>query len=728
MSEFTPDGDQPAPEITPKPTPFYRIDSAQIDRWHQLPGCLQEWPQFVSWRYKYSRDRWAKVPFNPSRPQSEADVTNPITWAPLTDAVASCSATGDESNDGNSDGIGFVLTENDPFVGIDLDKCRNAITGEIAPWAQTIIDRLDSYTEISPSGKGIRILCRGTLPPGRRRSGDIEMYDDKRYVTLTGHALPGRDVINEGGDSLQEWHREVFGERAACGETKSPDGVAAAPRLDDQAVLDKAFLARNGSQTRDLYCGNTSSCANDDSTADLSLVARFAFFTRDAAQIDRLFRGSQLMRPKWDEPRGGTTYGAQTIAKALRTSTGSYQAHQNGKPPHHLDDNLHSSQRPVEGDSDGGDGECFETHLQSPAEPLPSSALLPEGHQEQLPDMTPLPGGLLRRFSDLAKLPPVEWLIDDYFMEHGFFGLIGPYGCGKTLVLLDMIFCIATGIEYHGHAVKQGPVLLIEAEGVGRLEARKDAWLAAHPEVDPAVLEANCVLVTQAIQISEASSLEPLLAEMKAAEFKPVLTVIDTLARCNVGKDENNVRDMGLFVAGCDRIKEMTGGAVMVVHHTGKSGEVERGSTSLMAAADTKLICTMDESKIITVKGKKQKDGPDTKPGKFRLVPDEASGSVYLELIAGGGAGGDTLSADDRKFLEALRVYSDEGGLEWMPLQQIKKYTTLAERSLQRLLQKMVRQGHLEAKGTLAATRYRVAPNRPLEFDESGVPDEQEEI
>ena len=72
-----------------------------------------------------------------------------------------------------ADGIGFVFTEDDPYVGIDLDDCRDPDTGELTDLANSIVEQLDSYTEISPSGTGIHIIVRGVLPawPSAQRRG-----------------------------------------------------------------------------------------------------------------------------------------------------------------------------------------------------------------------------------------------------------------------------------------------------------------------------------------------------------------------------------------------------------------------------------------------------------------------------------------------------------------------------------------------------------------------------
>ena len=91
-------------------------------------------------------------------------------------------------------GLGFVLTADDPFVGIDLDNCFTE-EGKILPWAQEIVEMIDSYTEVSPSGTGIRIFVKGKLPGEHCRTGNIEMYQQGRYLTVTGRVLQSFEVV-----------------------------------------------------------------------------------------------------------------------------------------------------------------------------------------------------------------------------------------------------------------------------------------------------------------------------------------------------------------------------------------------------------------------------------------------------------------------------------------------------------------------------------------------------
>jgi putative DNA primase/helicase len=151
-----------------------------------IPGQLTGRDQWVSWRGEVRDGRPTKVPIQTAYPSRHASVDDPATWGSFLDAVDAQSCPGLRL-----DGIGYVLTPADGLVGIDLDHCRDRETGAIEPWALDIVQRVDSYTEVSPSGRGLRIFTRGVLPPGRRRKDHVEMYDSGRYLTLTGHRISG---------------------------------------------------------------------------------------------------------------------------------------------------------------------------------------------------------------------------------------------------------------------------------------------------------------------------------------------------------------------------------------------------------------------------------------------------------------------------------------------------------------------------------------------------------
>ena len=102
-----------------------------------IPAILKRAPQWILWRRTNRRGKSAKVPFQPTPPYRSASVMDSAHWGTFSQAAKAFKA-------GVSDGIGFVFHEHDPLAGVDLDRCRNAQTGELEPWAHTIIGELDS--------------------------------------------------------------------------------------------------------------------------------------------------------------------------------------------------------------------------------------------------------------------------------------------------------------------------------------------------------------------------------------------------------------------------------------------------------------------------------------------------------------------------------------------------------------------------------------------------------
>jgi hypothetical protein len=217
---------------------------------------------------------------------------------------------------GHYSGIGFVFSAEDDIVGIDLDKCRNPQTGQVEPWAQAVIDKFATYSEVSPSGRGIHLYLRGKLPAGPRKKGHIEVYESARYFTVTGEHIPSTPAtLERRQEDLGQFFNDVFG-----GSTSKPSpDRSGATTLDDATVLSKARKAKNGAKFDRLYAGDWTGYPSQ-SEADLALCTMLAFrVDGNAAQIDRLFRSSGLMRPdKWDRSVGqGRTYGQATIQKAI---------------------------------------------------------------------------------------------------------------------------------------------------------------------------------------------------------------------------------------------------------------------------------------------------------------------------------------------------------------------------------------------------------------------------
>ena len=287
----------------------------------ELPEALVEREQWVCWREEERDGKPTKVPVTPEH-GGFASSTDPDTWSSFEDAV-------EYVETGDVEGIGFVFTDDDPIVGVDFDDCREPDTCEVEPPARDIIDRLDSYTEVSPSGTGFHVLLKGELPQGRNRRGTVELYDSARYFTVTGKHLEGTPLrVARRQDALEAIYREYVEEtesRTESGTTpRANDGrpdldASVDVDLDDDDLIEKARNASNGEKFQRLWNGQTRGYESH-SEADLALCSLLAFWTGgDRSRIDRLFRQSGLMREKWDEVHyaDGSTYGEKTIERAI---------------------------------------------------------------------------------------------------------------------------------------------------------------------------------------------------------------------------------------------------------------------------------------------------------------------------------------------------------------------------------------------------------------------------
>jgi len=288
---------------------------------------LAGYRQWVTWEYDRQE---RKIPINPDTWRA-ADTSKPDTWGTFEEALAAA---------GSSERAGFVFSADDPYTGIDLDICID--DGEVASWAVEIVDALDSYTEISPSGTGLKIWVRGRKPGEKCRTGNIEIYDKERFFTFTGRTFH-KGSIEDRQNELERLYNRLFPE--ADNEEVNTVVLGSGFAGEDAELLDKA---RNANGTGMLFAqlydqGDTSMYSYDHSDADMALCGMLAFWTgRDDERVDRLFRGSKLMRRKWDERRGTSTYGDKTIAKAIKGCSNVYN-------PDYKADDIH---RMLEG--------CFE--------------------------------------------------------------------------------------------------------------------------------------------------------------------------------------------------------------------------------------------------------------------------------------------------------------------------------------------------------------------------------
>lgn len=280
-----------------------------ITKIENIPAELKGLKQWVCW---VGKDKIPKNAYTGKNAQSN----NSQTWADFDTAVSACDKYG-------FDGIGFMFANG--YFGVDLDHCLDNVD-----FCDEFVETLQSYAEISKSGTGLHIICKGTLPSGARRKGGVEMYSSGRYFICTGNVYNEKykNVI-DCTDAVKVLHSKYLPSETPKAEKEYP--IAQIVSMDDQTVVDRARNCKSGYLFTMLYQGEWQGVYSSQSEADLALCNQLAFWTgKDPAQMDRIFRSSGLMRPKWEERRGTNTYGEITIAKACISCTEVYNPSKHG--------------------------------------------------------------------------------------------------------------------------------------------------------------------------------------------------------------------------------------------------------------------------------------------------------------------------------------------------------------------------------------------------------------
>lgn len=280
-----------------------------------LPADLAAHPAWLVWRREERAGKTTKIPYQPREGDRKAKTNESKTWGSFADACAQVH---------RFDGLGVILREG--LVGVDLDHVVDPATGNLSPMAREIVDLLDSYTEFSPSGTGLHILCRGDLPAGKRRRGQVEAYDESspRFFTVTGQPLPGSpsDVAQRTVE-LAAFHKAYLADPQPQAPPATPKNSSSSPtKASDEERLAAAFAAANGAETRRLF---NEPGGDGGSEGDAALAHRLAFFSDgDPATLDRLLRASSRVRAKWDSPRPGGSWLACEVARAIAACGGEF--------------------------------------------------------------------------------------------------------------------------------------------------------------------------------------------------------------------------------------------------------------------------------------------------------------------------------------------------------------------------------------------------------------------
>lgn len=285
----------------------------------EIPEELKELPQWVLWRAEWNnkRQQYEKVPYSFSG--YRASSTNKDTWT-IFDAIHNLY---EENN--LYDGIGFMLSDNDKYIVLDIDNAIDE-NGQINTDLALEMTEL-TYCEMSPSGTGLHCFFKGELPEQRKKKRsdlDIELYDNARFMTVTGESI-GQSEICEEQEILNNLVERFFKEEQNFETTLSYDPNHKS-ELSDEEVINLMLKSKQKDKISDLLEGNFEKHFASPSEAVQSLLHYLAFYTgKDKQQMERIFLNYNNLTDKWDSKRGNTTWGQLELDKAVNNQNEVYK-------------------------------------------------------------------------------------------------------------------------------------------------------------------------------------------------------------------------------------------------------------------------------------------------------------------------------------------------------------------------------------------------------------------
>lgn len=290
-----------------------------------IPALLKTSCRFCVWKYEKRNGQKTKMPYNPAN-GDRAKINDLHTFADFKTTLVVYAM-------GGYDGIGVAVGNG--IGAFDIDKCIRE-DGTLNDTAATVLSIFPTaYVEKSPSGKGLRgffcvpedyVFDKTVYYINNRREG-LEVYmpgATNRFVTVTGDVYRAGEPEGEipNNETAMTTLLDTLMKRAKQVQNTQ---MRHHSYLDDDAVIKHAEESASGEKFKALYAGDWEELYDSQSDADMALLAILSFWCGcDEEQMDRLFRASGLMRPKWDRKQAGTTYGAISIRNAVNTASSVY--------------------------------------------------------------------------------------------------------------------------------------------------------------------------------------------------------------------------------------------------------------------------------------------------------------------------------------------------------------------------------------------------------------------
>lgn len=535
----------------------------------QIPQALRASNRWSPWRatWDVKRGKYDKIPVRADHPELGLSTANPDRWFSFEAALRA-----HQRAQGSTAGIGYCMTKPHGIIGVDLDGAL--VDGVVEDWAQEIVLKLKSYTEISPSRRGLRIFVRGELLEDwtNHRIG-LEVYSGltPRFLTVTGAHLPGTplEVVEAPAGALswlEDTYRETNEQKIARGEMPPMPLMLHGddlPDLEDLNLPPRAmeFLTsgeHGGDRSRTLH-----------STA----VALFAAGCSDVEALSILHSNAFAFEVALDHRR-------QDPDKALDYLWIHHVCAAKGK----------AASKILTPD----DFESWAADYQEPEENAPEKS--PAEVADDFEDLGPAEDEPVTRpklkFAPMqaaeyaALSTSIEWLVPNVLPAGGLSSIYGESGAGKSFWTLDMLVRLAGGLPWWDKTLQPRRIVYVAAEGAVGVRLRLQA-IARELQIDLAPLPLYVIAAQP--NILDAPDVKELVQAVRSVGGCDLL-VLDTLAQVTPGANENDSQDMGKAIKHCQTLQAVLKTAVALIGHSGKdSARGQRGWSGLKGAMDAQI-------------------------------------------------------------------------------------------------------------------------------------------
>ena len=291
--------------------------------YQNIPKELRNLKQWGLFHLKYvpERHKNTKIPLN-AYDGTLGKSNDPSTWAEFDTALRAL----DKFD--NADGLAFYFANG--YVGLDIDNINNDLQDYLAGAPETLVSKFkkftsDTYMEVSQSGKGIHAIFKGKIPGKRRRKANYEMYESGRFFALTGNTIGPNKIQSLNQTEMKKLYEFLFGKDKIVNISSFQDQPI--NDLSVSEIINRMLTSAKGQRDKLFMQGGWERLYTSHSEADLAFANDLAFWTgKNFQKMDTIFRNSSLMRDKWDEKRGATTYGIATLNKAINDTVNTFNS------------------------------------------------------------------------------------------------------------------------------------------------------------------------------------------------------------------------------------------------------------------------------------------------------------------------------------------------------------------------------------------------------------------